>query len=139
MSTILEEAGKLVDGDRAEAYGHPAEDFARTAKMWSAILGVEVSREQIALCMVALKISRQVNKPGRDNLVDACGYLRTIEKIEEFDRKQPGGVVRLPKGVRPEQVRTLEDGSYYYVNNDGRAVPLEELADESPDSSSRDG
>jgi hypothetical protein len=33
--------------------------------------------------MVALKISRYINKPKRDSLVDGCGYLRNVEMIEE--------------------------------------------------------
>ena len=81
--TILEEASELVDGDRQEDYGHPIDNHTRTAKMWSALLGVEVTAEQVCLCMVALKLSRQCHKPKRDNLVDGCGYLRNVEMIEE--------------------------------------------------------
>ncbi len=47
------------------------------------LLGVEVTAEQVCLCMVALKMSRQCHKPKRDNLVDGCGYLRNVEMIEE--------------------------------------------------------
>ena len=34
--------------------------------------------------MVCVKLSRQVNKHGRDNLVDAAGYLETLRMVEEF-------------------------------------------------------
>jgi len=37
--TILEEASRLVDGPRISDYGHPAEDFSRTALMWNAFRG----------------------------------------------------------------------------------------------------
>ncbi len=83
MKTILEEAAELVDGDRQQDYGHPIDNHTRTAKMWSALLGVEVTAEQVCLCMVALKMSRQCHKPGRDNLVDGCGWLRNVEIIGE--------------------------------------------------------
>lgn len=85
---ILEEANSLVHGDRQIAYGHPLDDFSRTAKMWSAILGCQVTAEQVGLCMCAVKISRQVNKPKRDNMVDLAGYAATVEMVrdEEYRR-----------------------------------------------------
>ena len=77
--SVLTEAEGLVHGDRNDDYGHPLDDFSRTAKMWSAILGVEVSAEQVGLCMCALKISRECNKPKRDNMVDLAGYAETVQ------------------------------------------------------------
>lgn len=92
-SSVLLEAQKLVHGDRNADYGHPLDDFSRTARMWSAILGVEVSPEQVGLCMVAVKISRQCNRPKRDNLVDGAGYFETVSMVlEERDRRAAGGV-----------------------------------------------
>lgn len=81
--TILEEASRLVDGPRGQNYGHPAEDFGRTAQIVSAILGVEVSAHQIPLLMMAVKLSRHTNKPKRDNMVDIAGYARTAEMVAE--------------------------------------------------------
>ena len=79
--TILQEAQRLVHGDRGEAYGHPLDDFGRTAKIWSAILGIDVQPEQVALCMVGVKISREVNKPKRDNRADGAGYFETLDMV----------------------------------------------------------
>ena len=86
---ILEEANELVNGARQASYGHPLDDFTRTAKMWSAILGCEVTAEQVGLCMCAVKISRQCNKPKRDNLVDLAGYALTVEMVltEKYKRE----------------------------------------------------
>lgn len=80
--TILEEAQRIVYGDREGAYGHPADDFGRTARMWGAILGADVTAKQAALCMAAVKISRECNKPGRDNLVDLAGYAAVAARIQ---------------------------------------------------------
>lgn len=89
---ILEEANGLVNGARQGDYGHPLDDFTKTAKMWSAILGCEVTAEQVGLCMIAVKISRQLNKPKRDNMVDAAGYAATVQMcIEERERRQQKG------------------------------------------------
>jgi len=62
--SILFEAHNLVHGVRGEDYGHPYHDFGRTAKIWSAILGVDVTPEQVALCMIGVKISRECNRPS---------------------------------------------------------------------------
>ncbi len=77
--SILLEAEGLVHGDRNADYGHPLDDFTRTAKMWSAILRVEVTPEQVGLCMMTVKISRECNHPKRDNMTDAAGYAETVE------------------------------------------------------------
>lgn len=79
--STLQEAQRLVHGDRGEDYGHPLDDFTRTATMWEAILGAPVSAEQVGLCMMALKISRQCNRPKRDNMVDAAGYAETVQMV----------------------------------------------------------
>lgn len=80
-SSILYEAHRLVHGDRNQSYGHPYDDFSRTARIWSAILGVEVSPAQVALCMIGVKISRECNKPNRDNRVDIAGYAETLQMV----------------------------------------------------------
>ena len=74
---ILDTAAGLVAGDRQETYGDAAVDFTRTGKLWAAILGLpEVSAEQVALCMTAVKISRLCHTPNHaDSWVDACGYM----------------------------------------------------------------
>lgn len=79
--TILEEAAEVVD-NRNDNYGHPRENFENIAAFWTLILNSEVNPEQVALCMIAVKIARQLHKPNRDNLVDICGYARTIEKLQ---------------------------------------------------------
>jgi len=84
--SILEEAQRIVHGERGENYGHPFEDFSRTAQIWSAILGIEVTPENVALCMVGLKISREVNRPKRDNIVDGAGYFETLQMVKEERR-----------------------------------------------------
>ena len=85
---ILKEADGLIHGERGEAYGHPLEDFSKTARMWEAIFRVPVTAEMVALAMVCVKISRYLNAPKRDSLVDGAGYFGTIEMIEEEREKR---------------------------------------------------
>ena len=79
--TILEEADRIVNGDRRNSYGSPAKNFGRTASIWSGILDVAITPEQVALCMIGLKIAREVHKPSRDNLTDQIGYILCLENI----------------------------------------------------------
>lgn len=75
------EAVVLVGGDRNRAYGHPLDDYTKTAALWQGILGPKlapgeaITPEDAILCMVGVKLSREVNRPNRDNIVDAIGYL----------------------------------------------------------------
>lgn len=80
---ILQEAESLIYGERQANYGSATTNFTNIAKGWSVITGVEITPEQVGLMMVWLKIARQVNKPMRDNLVDAAGYLGCVDKISK--------------------------------------------------------
>lgn len=81
--TILEEAQRLVYGERNADYGHPRDDFARSAAMWTALLGHAITPHQVAMCMVAVKLSREVNRPKRDNRTDGAGYFACLERLYE--------------------------------------------------------
>ena len=82
--SVTLEAHRLVNGARQSSYGHPADDFARTGRMWGAILGIDdVPPHLVGLCQVALKVSREVNGHKRDNLVDIAGYAETVALVHE--------------------------------------------------------
>lgn len=77
---VLLEAGEAVSGPRQEAYGNPRYNLDRIAGMWSIILGIDVTVQQVVQCMVALKLARLVNDPNhRDSWVDIAGYARVWE------------------------------------------------------------
>lgn len=85
--TILEEAQRLVHGPRQQSYGHPFDDFSRTGRIWGAILGIpDVPPDKVALCLVGVKISREVNAPKRDNRVDMAGYAETLDLVRQRER-----------------------------------------------------
>ena len=81
--TVCQEADRIVSYDRGQQYGDPTADFSRIAKMWSAILGIYVSPQQVGMCMILLKISRESHLPKRDNLVDIAGYAKCVDMINE--------------------------------------------------------
>lgn len=82
--TALEEAQRLVHGDRGADYGHPIIDYTRTGRMWGAILGIpDIDPRLCCLMMAAVKISREVNKHKKDNLTDLAGYAECANMVAE--------------------------------------------------------
>ncbi|MFO8012526.1 MAG: DUF4406 domain-containing protein [Phycisphaerae bacterium] len=85
--SVLDVARRITAGARHSDYGPPSEDFARTAALWTAILarrlrdGEAVTAMDVPLCMIALKLARQVHRHKRDNLVDIAGYARTAAMV----------------------------------------------------------
>lgn len=94
--SILEEAQRLVHGDRGTDYGHPHTDYACTAAIWNAIIerrtGVNpnITPDLACLMMVGVKLSREAGKPKRDNRTDAAGYLECADMC--LDRQAEKGV-----------------------------------------------
>jgi len=72
----LDEAARIINGERDKQYGGPEENFDRIAKIWSVIFGIEVTREDVAMAMVAVKVARYASKSGfqGDTWTDIAGY-----------------------------------------------------------------
>jgi len=89
--SMLDEAKRLTSRDRQKNYGHPKDNFKRIADLWNAYLSNRknpvspISVEDIAWMMVLLKIARDLNRPTKDNLVDAVGYTRTLAMIRNIE------------------------------------------------------
>lgn len=85
---ILEQAQKLVEGDRQQSYDHPIKNFQRIADLWNGYLKTrtgELTPKDVALMMVLLKIGREVYRHTDDNLIDCAGYIFCADKIENYD------------------------------------------------------
>ncbi len=80
---LANQALDLVYGERNKTYGHPYDDYTRTAALWSALIGHEITASTAALMMVLVKLSREMNAPKDDNIVDAHGYLLVYGRIRE--------------------------------------------------------
>jgi len=72
----LREAARLINSDRNKQYGNPKDNFDRISKLWSVVLGMDVSAEDVAMCMVAVKVARYASKSGYqpDTWIDIAGY-----------------------------------------------------------------
>lgn len=85
MTNILNEADRLVDFDRGNDYGDPKIMYKRMARLWSAIIGYDLTPEQVILCMIATKLGRESLKHKRDNLVDLAGYAKLLAIYTDED------------------------------------------------------
>lgn len=86
----LREAAKIISSDRNKQYGAPEDNFERTAKIWSVILGIPISNEDVAMMMVGLKVARYASKSGYqpDTWIDIAGYAGCGYEVGALENKQ---------------------------------------------------
>lgn len=72
----LRQAAHLISSERNVHYGPPSENFDRISRLWSVVLGIDVTSEDVAMCMVAVKMARYASKSGfqADTWIDIAGY-----------------------------------------------------------------
>lgn len=83
---IALKAVSLVYGARNKSYGHPADDYNRTAALWSDWLGEDILKRPLtaseaAVMMILLKLSRERHASKPDNRVDMHGYTIVYDRI----------------------------------------------------------
>ncbi len=79
---ILEEANKIVNGARNEAYGKPEDNFNLIAGFWSDYLDKKITAHDVAIMMVLLKVARTQSGTGSmDNYIDIAGYSACAGEI----------------------------------------------------------
>jgi hypothetical protein len=72
---VLDEASKIVNGERANTYGGPEQSFETIAKLWGSYFGTVYRPTDVAIMLALLKIARLKNSPAhRDSWVDLAGY-----------------------------------------------------------------
>tara|TARA_R110002020_G_scaffold473399_1_gene702577 strand:- start:63 stop:629 length:567 start_codon:yes stop_codon:yes gene_type:complete len=89
-TTTLQEAESLVSGDREEEHGEFWKNAYLTSRLWQGYTGWDIQPEQVPVMLALLKIARSVGarqqeSSGKDNFVDACGYLALAAELDQFD------------------------------------------------------
>lgn len=79
--SLMDEAARIISGQRRQDYGPVSESFQRIAVMWSAYVGVELSTLDVANLMILLKVCRARNGYHRDSFVDIIGYAALTEQL----------------------------------------------------------
>lgn len=69
----LNEAKAIIQ-DRGLEYGHPSDNMARTAALWSSYLEMPITDYQVAMCMALVKIARSMETAKVDTYIDLCAY-----------------------------------------------------------------
>ena len=85
----LLDACKVALNSRGQHYGKVLQNHNRIAKIWSIILGSDITEEQVALMMVGLKVARLIETPDhQDSILDIAGYAAVMsECVEEKKTK----------------------------------------------------
>lgn len=87
--SILDEANKIINGERQDAYGNPEDSFKIIADLWDVYLrsmifvknkidiGLgSIGALDVAHMMALFKIARMLGQaPKRDNYIDCAGYI----------------------------------------------------------------
>lgn len=88
---VLDEAGRLIAGDRRHTHGDYGVEARRIGALWGALLDLPepIPPRTVAAMMVALKLARltsSTGRPGRDSWVDAIGYSALGAQIDHEAR-----------------------------------------------------
>lgn len=98
--SILREADRIVDGARQADYGPPERNCADIAARWTLTLadllrpGVSIPADRVPLCMIDLKMVRELSRPKRDNRVDIAGYAKLLDLLYVDADDRPTGDVQ---------------------------------------------
>ena len=95
-SNSLSRSTSLIFGDRESTYGDPYDLDKKIAALWLPILGIEVSVEKVALCLLAIKIAREIHCLNTDtfhgdNIDDMAGYVGLYERVRHRARQRRSG------------------------------------------------
>jgi len=78
---FLEHAAGFVTRRRHQ-YGAPVDLFERVAVRWSQVLRTKVTREQVIVCLVDLKVARLTHDPRHlDSITDIAGYAGCLAEV----------------------------------------------------------
>jgi hypothetical protein len=86
--SVLTEADNLINGERRADYGDAYDSFVVVARLWSVVLGIDVTPRHVALCMIMLKVGRDITgERKRDTLVDMAGYTGLLDHIYRTEER----------------------------------------------------
>jgi hypothetical protein len=72
---FLEEAVRLVGGQRQKDYGDKTQNHKNIAKLWSAYLDFDITAENVAIMMSLLKVARtKLGATNKDTYIDMAAY-----------------------------------------------------------------
>ena len=90
---VLKKAINLINGERANDYGNAYDNHNRIAQLWSVVLGIKVTAQTVALCLILVKVARLITSPNKlDSWIDIGGYTALggefVEKEKDIYKKE---------------------------------------------------
>lgn len=85
---FLDEAKRIVEGEREKAYGDVEDNFDAIARLWEAYKGIPFSPLDVAVMMILLKVARIRAGGTYDCFVDIAGYSACGGEIWEKRREK---------------------------------------------------
>ena len=83
---ILEEANKLIGGDRNDDYGDKLTNHKNFAALWSIFLRKKITAHDVAMCMALVKVARLMHAHKKDSYIDLAAYAAIAGEINERDK-----------------------------------------------------
>ena len=83
---ILDKANKIINErseEKERMYGPFNEGMERAAMIASGATGKTITPQDMYMCLVSLKLSRQSYNHKEDNLLDAVAYLGSLNNYNE--------------------------------------------------------
>tara|TARA_R110002020_G_scaffold432446_1_gene642466 strand:- start:51 stop:407 length:357 start_codon:yes stop_codon:yes gene_type:complete len=80
--SLLDEAKKLIGGDRQEDYGDKLKNHQNIANFWSIFLEKQITPHDVAICMALVKVARLMNQHKKDSYLDMAAYAAIAGEIE---------------------------------------------------------
>ena len=89
---VLDEAKKVINGERQDSYGSPEDSFETIRELWYVWLkgkgfDVKLGVDDVAMMMLLLKVARENSSHKHDNIVDLAGYAGIYADLKEKDTK----------------------------------------------------
>ena len=76
----LSAGASLVLG-RDDSHGPALANVEATAKLWSALFGIEITPADYCLAMILVKVQRESSRPNPDNADDIEGYVTILRMV----------------------------------------------------------
>ena len=83
---ILEEANKLIGGDRNDDYGDKLTNHKNIAALWSIFLRKKITAHDVAMCMALVKVARLMHAHKKDSYIDLAAYAAIAGELNERDK-----------------------------------------------------
>ena len=84
---LLDEAKKLIGGDRQQEYGDKVKNHQNIADLWSVFLEKKITPHDVAICMALVKVARLMNQHKKDSYIDMAAYAAIAGEIESRTNK----------------------------------------------------